>query len=381
MLIFFKPVNARKVQPIVVVDYTRSDEQYDVKEIINRVNVATLVLKKTPDIKNLEIFSLNYRVIYSHSGINPANSLKTSCTIEIDNASSSLINLVNLKQFTKQESAIALESVEKSIIDPQVQFPSCCIILKNGSNVSDNANIERSVIVYSTALNYDGKRVNSSLVLSCASFSSMVIGLNTAVNIEKTKPLIAQIKSSLVKTGYTFKTDPNIETILPKTERYFPPGTLNNIMSSIATDYGLYVNIDDSSKTVTIKSLSPDSKPKNISNKKFCFRGMVPGAKLISTFSVQDYSRGIFETEIEDIQIFDSILIYDDSGASNMFENFIETLPPYGEIKSYMFYVQEYTYTDDRIQTKVRITATNNWVVSNFKLQNFLENAIYKGHF
>ena len=84
---------------------------------------------------------------------------------------------------------------------------------------------------------------------------------------------------------------------------------------------------------------------------------------------------------MEDVNIFDSILVYDDSDSVDYFENFIKFQIPYGKIKAYRFYVQEYTIQDDRIQTKLRMVATNNWVVSNFKLSFFLENAIYKGAF
>lgn len=384
MLIFFKQQAEKYVQPIVLLDYTRSDEQYTEKDIVEKVLSSSKATGKTPLVTQLEIFSLNYRVVYSHSGINPASSLKTSATIEIDNAPSTLTNLVNVKQFTSQESALALESTIKAIIDPQVQFPTCVMILRNGSNVFKNVDISRNFIIYSTAFNFDGRRISSSLVLSGASFSSMVIQLQTAVDIKKIKPLVSQLKTSLASTKYTFKADASITSVLPKVERYYPPATMNSILSSIAKDTGLYIDIDDDTKTVNIKSLDPNSKPKSLSSKTFCFRGMVPGAKMISNFSVQDFSRAVFETEIEDVKIFDSILVYDDSSADLLFENFIEFpvpfITPYGgnPIKAYQFYVQEYTYSDDRIQTKLKLTATNNWVVSNFKLNSFLENAIYK---
>lgn len=381
MLIFFKPISTLKVQPIVVVDYTRSDEQYTYFQIQEKVLSTSKSLGKIPDATKLEIFSLNYRIVYSHSGINLANSLKTSCSIELDNAPSALTNLVNVKQFTSQESALALKSVVKAIIDPQVQFPSCVLIMKNGSNLATEEFIIRDFIIYNTAFNYDSRRITSSLALSGAAFSSMVIQLKTAVNILKTKPLVSQLKTSLASTKYQFEASPDILAVLPKVERYYPPSTMNNILSSVAKDYGLFIDIDDDTKTVKIKSLDPKSAPKSIANKFFCFRGRVPGAKLISNFSVQDFSRAVFETEIEDVKIFDSIIIYDDSGADLLFENFIEFSIPFGKIKAYQFYVQEYTYTDDRMQTKLKLTATNNWVVSNFKLGNFLEAAIYKEHF
>ena len=381
MLVFFKPISETKVQPIVLVDYTRSDEQYSFSEIQKKVFSTSKDLKKIPDLTKLEIYSLNYRVIYSHSGVNPASSLKTSARIEVDNAPSALVNLINLKQFTSQESALALESAVKAIIDPEVQFPSCVMILKNGSNVLADNDIIRNFIIYNTAFNYESRRITSTLIISGASFSSMVIGLNTAVNVLTTKPLVSQLQSSLSSTKYLFKADESIMSITPKVERYYPPATLNNILSNVAKDYGLYIDIDDDTKIVYIKSLNPKNKPKALANKTFCFRGKAPGAKLISNFSVLDYSTGTFETEIEDVKIFDSIIVYDDSNAALLFENFIEFPAPIGKIKAYQFYLQEYTYLDDRNQTKLKITATNNWVVSNFKLGNFLENAIYKGAF
>ena len=387
MLIFLKQLYGLRFQPIVVVDYTRSDEQYTTDEILKLVSKSISNIDKIPDFSSMEIYSLNYRVVYKHSGINPADSLKVSCTIEIDNAPNDLANLINIKQFTKQQSALSLQSVVNNIIDPQVIFPYCSIILKNDpsfftdSALYNTSPIVRNVIVYNTSQAMDGKRINNTLVLSCGSFSSLVIGLNTAVEITKDLPLIAQLQSSLASSGYLFKASPDIIGTLPKIEKYYQPGTLNNILSEIATDFGLFIDINDTEKTVYIKSLNPDSLPPTLDYKKFCFRGKIPDAKIISNFSVQDYSRGYFETEFEDIRIFDSILVFDDSDSIEYFENFIEFPLSVKGIKAYKFYVQEYTILEDRQQTKLKIIASNNWVVSNFKLNYFLENAIYKGAF
>ena len=380
MLIFYKPINELTYQPIVVVDYTRSDETYTQKEIITKVN-SNVPDKKFASIVMMEIFSLNYRVNYSHSGINLANSLKTVCTIEIDNPPNILSNLINIKQFTQQQNAISLQSTVKAIIDPQVQFPHCVIVLKGEKGFIADSNIYKNVIVYNTGRSYDGKRISNTLVLSCGAFSSLVIGLKTAVNIKKTLPLITQLQTSLASSKYLIKASPSIMATFPTIEKYYAPSALNEILSQVATDFGLYIDIDDNEKTVNIKSLDPNDKPLQIAYKKFCFRGKVPDAKLISNFSVQDYSRVTLETEMEDVSIFDSILVYDDSDSVDYFENFIKFQIPYGKIKAYRFYVQEYTIQDDRIQTKLRMVATNNWVVSNFKLSYFLENAIYKGAF
>ena len=381
MLIFYKPINELTYQPIVVIDYTRSDETYTQKEIITKVN-SNVPDKKFASIVTMEIFSLNYRVNYSHSGINLASSLKTVCTIEIDNPPNILSNLINIKQFTQQQNAISLQSAVKAIIDPQVQFPHCVIVIKGEKGfLSDDSLIYKNVIVYNTGRSYDGKRISNTLVLSCGAFSSLVIGLKTAVNIKKTLPLITQLQTSLASSKYLIKASPSLLAIFPNVEKYYAPSTLNEILSQVATDYGLFININDNEKIIDIKSLNPNDKPLHLSYKKFCFRGRVPDAKLISNFSVQDYSRVTLETEMEDVNIFDSILVYDDSDSVDYFENFIKFQIPYGKIKAYRFYVQEYTIQDDRIQTKLRMVATNNWVVSNFKLSFFLENAIYKGAF
>lgn len=377
MIIFFK-TDKGNTKPIVIVDYTRSDEQYNQTEIKKEVMKAGKTLGKQPNILNLETFSLNYRLTYNHSGVNPSSSLKTTCTIEIDNAPSILVNLINIKQYTKQQSALSLESAVKDIIDPQVSFPAVAIVLRNGSNTNKNPSIMRNLIVYSTGFNFSDRQSTSSLVLNCASMSSMVIGLNFAVNVQTTKPLVTQIKSVFASSKYTFTVDASLKSLKPKVEKYYAPATMNNILSEIAIDYGLFIDIDDDKKTINIKSLNPKDKPKATMMKTFCFRGMVPNAKIISNFSVQDYSTAVFETEIEDIKIFDSILIYDDSKANKNFENFIEYKIPYKNIKAYQFYLQEYHYSDSRIQTTLKMVASNNWVVSNFKLGAFLEGAIYK---
>lgn len=383
MLIFFKPVNEIKIQPIVVLDYTRNNEQFSRTDILKKVSSRSSEINKIPDVSNLETYSLNYRVAYSHNGMNPGNSLKTSCAIEIDNAPSKLVNLLNIKQYTKQESALAFDSAIKSIIDPQVQFPRCTMLIQLETNLFSEKEIARNFIIVNSSFSYDGRRISNALVLNGASYSSMVIQLNTAVNIKKDLPLVPQIMQALSTTGYTFKSDSEIQNTLAKVDRYYPPATLNNILSDIALDTGLFIDIDDDTKTVIIKSLNPDLKPKSIARKTFCFRGRVPGAKIISTISPRDYSSVVLDCEIEDIKIFDSIIIYDDSDSKDLFENYIEYAVPYFSkgvrIRAYQFYVLEYSYLDDRVYSRLRLTATNNWIVSNFRLGSFLEAAIYKG--
>lgn len=383
MILFFKKGRLGSVNPIAVVDYTRSDDQYSRPQILRKaLSIGTDITKSVVNGAALQVFSLSYQIHYRHSGVQLGASLKTSCEMNIDNAPAELTSLINLQAVTGQESVLSLQNAVKKVLDPEVEFPYCAVVFKTAPSLIDT-DIVRSFIVYSMSYNYDSKRVNNTLALKGGNFDSMVMRLNLAVQLKTTLPLVTQLQTSLASTGYRITSDPSIAALPPVIERYYPPAALNTILSEVCKDNGLFYDLNTDEKKISLKSLSKIDAPIGVFNSKFCFRGQVSRANIISNFSIKDFATVVFEAEIEDVNLFDVITIYDDSGTDGtLFDSFRKSaLPPRFKgttpIYAYDFSILQYEYMDSRTKTTVRITATNNWLVSNFRLETFLENAVY----
>jgi len=374
MIVLFKAINPTITQPIVIIDYTRSDEQYTEIEIGAWVNVFAPLDAATilPPI----IHSLDYTASFTHSGISYGNSLKQSFEASITNAPVELVKLLNIEQYSSQQNISSLSSALNSVIDPQVIFPTGGILFKG----LDGSKIFRRFMVYSTPYNFDPRRINSTLTIKGAHFDSMVMKLKFAVYIKKNQPLISQISTAI--SGKDLQIDgkslSELSSIMPVVDKYYAPAPAQMILDEICRDNNLaYINKDN---ILSFVSLDPNSPPLQTVKNSFSFLNSVPGTKIISTFSLNNYVSCEFESEIYDPELFSSVTIYDDSMSNGkLFSNMAKSPDILSGYQGYRFYVQEYTLNDSREKTSTVTKGTNNWLLNNFKLDYMLENKIYQG--
>lgn len=384
MIIFFKR-NAENgfSMPVALLDYTRSDDQYTEAEVLKFTREAAKTVFDTDAGVNysaLSIFSLSYKVVYRHSGINLQDALKTKVEVSIANAPPELSSLINVKQIVGQESALSLESATKLVIDAQNQFPYGVLFFDVPAAGGGFVTISKKFIVYGTVFNFDPKRINSTLEVKGAAFDSMVMRLQLAVNLNQKSFLIDQLRKALASTGYQITpSDTGVATATPVVERYYPPAPLNRILAAVCQDNGLFFDTDEKNKTIRIQGLDSKTPPKEFLPKRFCFRATPPGEYLISTFSVQDYACAQLRAELTGMELFSSIEIYNDSGADGLFDNFREKPGSVGSLKAYPFYVLQYAYILSSYESVLELYVANNWLLSNFKLSTLFENAVYAG--
>lgn len=386
----------RQVQPIVILDYTRSDEQWTKAEIAAAVKAtARGIVRALPPI----VYSLDYKMSYTHTGIAYGDSIKTTFTATISNPPLDLVSLLNISQFTSQENIEALKRTVNSIIDPQIVFPQGKFFIKSPltdpTQVRTPETISRPFIIYSTPFNFDQTRTNSTLTLRGAAFDSMVMRLQFAVNLDKAKPLAGQIEAALRSRDITPVFPPEFDGVFPAVSRYYAPAPLDDILGEICLDNKISFS-NDTEGFIRFVSLNPDDPPPDNIVNRFTFRNSVPGSKCIASFSLSNYTTCEFEAEATEIRLFNSVAVHDDSDSPGLFGNLTKIptksntvqLPSIGSFSitgknaekypGYRFYVQEYTYIDSRDRTSVRITGSNNWITSSFKIDSILENAIYK---
>jgi len=372
--------------PVVVVDYTRTDDQWSFAEIQEQVANAGVELLggQFNPVSPSDGYALDYAVNFRHSGVNIGTALKTSVNIVVSNAPATMVGLMNIQQLVGAESATSLENAVAKVVDPQNQFPVGLFIFKYTDVAGYSQKISRRFMVYGTSFNFDARRINSKLEIRAAGFDSVVMRLALAVSMDKKLPILGQLTQALSSTtlrDYQISFDPVSRGALPPVvDRYYPPATLNKVLADFCQDNGLFFDIDETTKKIVFKSTS-SSAPPTVTDlpPNLCFRNRVPASALIATFSVQDYSTVTMATEVLDVNLFDPVDVYDDSDAKGLFSNFRKSGLPYKDIEGYRFFVMEYSLTFSAHTTALTIRGTNNWLVSNFKLDTLFEPAVYKG--
>lgn len=402
MIILFRPdavLGNPIFSPIVIVDYTRSDEQWSDKDINKYINQLGTGLGGPVSISNKKVYSLDYAMIYSHIGISYGDSLKTSFTATIKNAPIELVTLLNIQQFTSQQNLQALKKTINAVIDPQVKFPQGGFVIKSAPDVNGISKIiTRKFIIYSSPSEYDTKTRTSTLILKGAAFDAMVMRLQFALNIDDKKPLMDQLRSAFRKKQLSIipsSTRPadikSLNSRLPVVSKYYSPAPVYDIMNELCRDNNLAYYEQDG--IYYMRPLGPDETPSQETLQNFSFQNYVNGSNVMVGFKPDNYTSATFEGEVYDARLFTSVAVYDDSlsvGVDStgqitpgLFATY--TKIPGADVKigsntisGYRFYVQNYTYFDSRDKTSITITGTNNWLISVMKIDNILENAIYK---
>jgi hypothetical protein len=363
-----------KPSPIIICDFTRSDEQYSLATMKQYAQYFASDLITNGVIAGLSgpiIYSLDYTMTYSHDGISYGNSLKTRFNATISNPPMDLVTLLRIQQYTSQQNLNLLETAISSIVDSQVAFPTGGFVIKD---LKGNL-ISRNFTLYSTPYNPDSRRVNSSIGLIGADYDDIVMRLNFSVNLNTTETLKAQMDRTL--TGYNVAFDFASAELKPVVAKYYSPAPINSILAEICLDNNLMFD----AKGINIDFFKPDPKspPPPQITQYFSFDNSVPNTKLIGNFNLTNYATAEFESELFSPTLFTSISIYDDSDSIGLFANLSRIQnSTYNGIIPYRFYLLSYVITDSREKTSVMITATNNWIISISKLDTIFESKVYQ---
>lgn len=370
MIIIYKQATLADVfDPVVLIDYTRSDENYSPAQIKN------LVRNNKPDaalfLSAERVYSVDYSASYSHNGVVYGDALRTQFTATVKNPPTDLVSLLNIKQIVSKQNLGALDEAVSRVINSQVVFPYGVMIVKDLTGKS----IKRKFIVFSTPVSSDQRRTQTTLTINGGGFSDAVMNLNFAIQLNRDETLRVQLTRALSELGFNVLFN-GLQTRVPSVAKYYPPAPLARILQEIGKDNNVITSLGD--KVVYFYSASPNEPPPSDIVADFSFNNSRSGTKLISNFGLQNYVAAEFLSEAFDVQLFTSVRVYDDSGSSTLFAN-LSAMPEgiKDTHKPYRFYVQGYTLNDSRFETSARVTATNNWLVSVVKLDALFENKVY----
>jgi hypothetical protein len=167
---------------------------------------------------------------------------------------------------------------------------------------------------------------------------------------------------------------------MPVSGRLFQPMTLSKILDEICLQNKIIPDIDDKNKMVRFhaQNKAPDSTNAPAQNS-FSFFGYGKSS-LMWGVGVENYANVKFKTAIFDARLFDKITLYNDS-QSALFTGFKKASPQIGPLipASYDAYVLRYAIDRNDSELCCEVTATNNWLLAQMRIDSILESKIYGG--
>jgi hypothetical protein len=349
--------------PVVVLDALDSSDRYTDAEVLAAVYLND---PGTGTIMTPSIFSCSYEFEFMHNGIPLGESLKTHFIGSIVSPPSALVSQLSPKYFTSAQSTSEMSDAFSNIANPQSTITHACIVVKD-----PNGNyIYRPFIAYAAQTQPDIMGSTSTLVIHGAAIEDKIINSSIAFVIDKTLPLSTQLSAMLTQAGYTAVFKTTAVSSNPVADKLFPPLVLNELLDEICLQNKLVYSIFG--KVVTFYSQT--EKPTEIiTTPKFSFLGYT--GSLAWALGVENYANIIFKTSYFDAKMYQPITIYNDiknAVFSGMVKNGNVSL-----IDSYDANIIRYVLRRSSEEIVMEITATNNWLLAQMRVDGLLESSVY----
>lgn len=394
MLIFYaKNSDKSAITPIVVIDSLSSDDRFSTTEISKSVqeNMPVLEAAKTSTqsqfaapiaLNKVQIFSCEYSAQFEHVGIPIGAALKSMFSASIKSPPADLISAF-APTFNNSSTSISQMS------DPNFKVPNVKTNITYAAMVVKDLNgnrISRKFIVYAAPMFPDPYGTLVTMVLQGAMVDDILIKGSVSVQIDKKTSFKSQMDKFLkglkppMTANYNYMSHANS---IPATEKLFPPMKLNQLLSEICLQNNLIYTIDYSKNVVNFYGAGQASAPSAADYKipKFSFLGS-EGA-VAWGLGIENYANLKFKTSIFDCKLFNKITVFNDInnksfGGMTKNPTTISTSILKKVSDSYDAWVIRYAMRWSRQESICEITASNNWVMSQFRVDGLMESAIYE---
>ncbi|MBN2401986.1 MAG: hypothetical protein JXN64_06280 [Spirochaetes bacterium] len=369
MIIFYPPANP-VCNPVIVADMTDSSDQWTTAEL------SSLVYKYLPSgitmLLSPDVFSCKYNYEIAHNGIPLGSSLKMTLGVAIKMPPSDLISQVSVGFVSSALSPSAMAEAVETIANPAVNIMYAVVVEK----ISSTSNISRSFIAYSSILQPDSLGVSATLFIKGASIDDTLIRTDLAFHLSKNRTIGDQLSEIAAKVGYIVDYSKATNASLPPvSEILFQPSSFTKILDEICLQNKLIYKIDG--KIITILSQTTEPTITNVNKPKFSFSGYA--GSLMWAVGVENYANIKFKTPVFDAGLFDKILLFDDS-KSGLFAGMQQSIFSTSIASAYDMIIIRYLIIRNDYELCCEVTATNNWILAQMRIDGILENKIYEGY-
>ena len=352
--------------PVVITDMTDSSDRWNTADILKYayLNTPDSVVYVDPP----AIFSCKYNYSAQHNGVPLGAALKMTLDAAIFSPPSDLIAQVSVDYVSSAESIDQMSDTLVKFANPEFKIMTAVIV----ERISATSVISRSFVAYSVVLQPDAYGTNATLFIKGASFDDSLIKAELGFQLDVNKPLNTQLSKLATKLGYTCAFDSGVATGMPVSGRLFQPSTLPKILDEICLQNKLIYKI--ANKIITFYAQNKISA--GPSSKSFSFLGYL--GNLIWGVGVENYANVKFKTPFFDANLFDKITIYNDS-QSALFQGFKKATDRLGKTipESYDIYILRYVIERNDTEICCEMTATNNWLLAQVRIDGILESKIF----
>jgi hypothetical protein len=374
MILFYPPQPT--CTPVVIADMTDSSDRWSVAEI------WVQALLNMPDgvvaINQPSVYSCKYNYGLQHNGVPLGAALKMTLDATVSSPPAGLVAQVSIDYVSSAQSVDRMSDALVKFANPEFKVMTAVVIERAGSSI-----IHRSFLAFSVILQPDTYGTNTTLIIRAASFDDMLIKSELAYQFDTTRPLSVQLSELAAKADYTCTFDASFGSYLvPVSGRLFPPSTLPKILDEICLQNKIIykITVVNTYKIISFYSqnAAPEAATVAESNYKFSFLGHV-GA-LLWGVGVENYANVKFKTPIFDAVLFDKITIYNDS-QSALFQGFKKSGVRVGKAipDSYDVHIIRYAMARSDSELCCEVTATNNWLLAQTRIDGILESKIFSG--
>jgi hypothetical protein len=371
MLIFYMGVKNLILYPVVIIDAMSSDDRYSTAEI------NTSVKENAPEGSTLgihKVYSCEYSAEFRHTGIPLGEGMKTRFSATLKSAPASLVMAMSPQFVNSSQSIEAMSNSLGTIANPEMIITYGAMVVKGVSGIP----VSRQFIVYAAPVYPDPMGTNTVMVISGAKISDVLIKSEYACQIDRKTPLGVQLAQLLqaqspVMIG-NYDAAPQIED-LPATEILFPPMQLNDILDEICLQNKMIYKIEGS--TVTFYSVAQEDAPEAAGYKppEFSFLGYK--GYIAWGLSVENYVNVSFKSAIFDPKLFGKISLYNDINSA-FFGSMTKRSGAVSRFDLYDMWIIRYGIKWNRYESVCEVTATNNWLMSQFRIDGILETKVYE---
>lgn len=382
MLIFYvQKTNAigTITQPIVIIDAMSSDDRFSTTDINKIAN------SNAPDnayLVPLVVFSCEYTAQFEHIGMPLGQSIKTRFSGTLKSPPAELVSAFSPVFLTSSQNVQEMADTLSTIPNIQTRITYAAMVVLGASGNP----IVRQFILYAAPLYPDTYGTTTTMVLFGSMIDNIIIKSTVACQIDKKTPLFTQLDILLSSQSPSMVgnyTNAPQALSIPATERLFPPMKLYDLLSEICLQNKMIFAIDG--LKVTFYGIGQQNAPKilNYTPPKFSFLGSA--GYLAWGLGVENYANIKFKSAIFDCKLFGKITLYNDI-KSAFFEGLVKN--PASSLISktvlstvitdaYDAWIIRYLIKWSRTESICEVTASNNWIMSQFRVDGLLESAIY----
>lgn len=376
MLIFYpRTTDSPLIAPLVLIDALCSDDRFSTKEIAFLVKQCAPQLAEPIGLLPHKVFSTEYEYTYSRRNAPPDAAVKSEFTGMIKSPPAEFVSAFSPAWFLSSQNIDQMNEAASKVANAQTAYvyASAC------SRAVDGKTLKLDFVAYRAESVPDPFGVSTTLLLHGALIDDVILTrLDSGFTLDNKTLLTTQLTKLAASFGFATEFTLKNNSVFPVSKKIFPPQTLNRMLGGICYQNKLLFYMDYETKTVKFYSQGNGGTPKNRplnTLQMLSFLG-AGGRLIISNFTVSNFAQANFSTQFFPVQPFDSLLVVNDA-KSGVFEG-ATVSQKLGKFDVFLYYVLAYSYRWSRELYELQISATNNWLLSQNKVDTLLETGVWK---